>query len=67
MSRSLVPKGVWEVWQGDRIVCSRQQKMTYQQAINKVENEARHGVIMRAVLAPPIQQAGAPKENSNAG
>jgi hypothetical protein len=42
----------WEVWHGRTLVCSRQMGLTEAQARNKVENEERHGIRMRAMPAP---------------
>lgn len=39
---------VWEVWQEDTIICSKEMKLTRWQALNKVENERRLGIIMEA-------------------
>lgn len=40
--------GIWEVWQGDTLVCSQRMKLTRSQAMNKVANEAKMGVVMVA-------------------
>lgn len=38
----------WEVWQGTTLIASAKMKLTEHQARNKVENEARNGVVMEA-------------------
>ena len=45
---------VWEVWQGDTLVCSARMGLTREQAENKVENEKCGGTVMRAKIAPCI-------------
>lgn len=44
-------KGVWEVWSvGGGLLCSREMRLTKQEALNKVENDARTGY--RSVAKP---------------
>lgn len=43
---------VWEVWQGQTLICSRRMGLTESQARNKVDNERRRGTYMEAKPAP---------------
>lgn len=43
---------IWEVWQGDTLVCSAMMRLTKDQAENKVRNEERMGWHMVAKKAP---------------
>lgn len=42
------PALVWEVWQGDRLICSKEMGLTQWQARNKVDNERKLGIHMEA-------------------
>lgn len=52
MSEYPIPP-VWEVWQGNTLVCSRHMKLTESEARNKVDNERRMGWHMEARPAGP--------------
>lgn len=39
---------IWEVWQGQTLICSRRMGLTKHQALNKVDNELRRGTQMEA-------------------
>lgn len=54
-SRFEAGREVWEVWQGNTLVCSAQMKLTEWQARNKVENELRNGIRMEARKASSWQ------------
>lgn len=66
VKRETKADGVWEVWQGQTLICSAAQKLTEHEARNKVANEARHGVIMEArPAARSVLNKTAPRESTH--